>query len=364
MLRKLIFLILSLSVLLVFSCGGKKDNAAVSMEQLQAENGQPVSVRKLETGDFSVFLKYPALINASSESTAYAGLDDVVRTISARVGETVKQNDVIVSFSPDNRILRQAVLANDNARTAYERTGNLFRSNDISRQDFDSVTMQYEMSQTNLKAANDMIYVKAPISGTITQINVRVTENVRPGTALFTVSNSNAFQAKLYVGADEIGRIQVGARAFIDLSRGKDGGQSIDGEKSIEGRITQVSLIMDSQKQAFPVTVVFDSGNRNLVSGINVDVSVETYRNEEALVVTRQELVQTGTGPAVFVVDNPASAVPRLREVAVHTGEEKGLSVEISGGLNAGDTIVSEGAQRLAPDSKIAIVPAILAGVR
>ena len=334
------------------------------MEQLQAENGQPVSVRKLETEDFSVFLKYPALINASSESTAYAGLDDVVRTISARVGETVKQNDIIVSFSADNRILRQAVLANDNARTAYERTGNLFKSNDISRQDFDTVSMQYEISQTNLKAANDMIYVKAPISGTITQINVRVTENVRPGTVLFTVSNSNAFQAKLYVGADEIERIQVGARAFIDLSRGKDGGQSIEGEKSIEGRITQVSLIMDSQKQAFPVTVVFDSGNRSLVSGMNVDVSVETYRNEKALVVSRQELVQTETGPAVFVVDNPASSSPQLREVAVRTGEEKGLSVEISGGLNEGDAIVSEGAQRLAAGSKIAIVPAILAGVR
>jgi len=323
------------------------------MEQLHAENGQPVSVRELTPEDFSVYLKYPALINASSESTAYATLNDVVRSISVQVGATVKQGDVIISFSPDNQILQQAALAHENARTAFERMSFLFRSNDISRQDFDTVRMQYEISQTNLKAANDMVYVKAPISGTITQINVRITENVRPGTSLFTVSNSNAFEARLYVGVEEIERIQVGARAFINLGRGKQEGQTI------EGRITQVSLIMDSQKQAFPVTVFFNGGNHRLVSGMNVDIAVEVYRSEKAIVLYRQELIQTETGPVAFVVEND-----KLRQIAVQTGEEKGMRVEIIGGLNEGEYIVSEGVQSINAESKINIVPAILASVR
>jgi RND family efflux transporter MFP subunit len=348
MLRKMISAVFSLSVFLTISCGGNKDNAAASMEQLHAENGQPISVRKLETEDFSVFLKFPALIHASSESIAYAGLDDVVRTISAKVGDTVRQGETIVSFSSDNRILQQAALAHENARTAFERSSFLFRSNDISRQDFDAVRMQFDISTTNLKAANDMVYVKAPISGRITQINVRVTENVRPGTALFTVSNSNGFEAMLYVGVDEIEKIQAGARAFIDLSRGKT-------ENQIEGRITQVSLTMDSQKQSFPVTAVFGGENRRLVSGMNVDISVETYRDEKAIVLSRQELIQTETGPAAFVVEEN-----KLRQIAVQTGEEKGLRLEITGGLNEGDFIVSEGVHRINAQSMINIVPAIL----
>ena len=353
MLRKTTYSILILSVFLAFSCGGNKDNTAASMEQLHAENGQPVSVRKLETEDFSVYLKYPALIQASSESTAYAGLDDVVRTISARVGDTVRQGAIVVSFSADNRILQQATLAHENARSAYNRTNALFRSNDVSRQDFDAVRMQYEISTSNLNAANDMVYVKAPISGTITQINVRVTENVRPGTPLFTVSNSNAFEARLYVGADEIERIQNGARAFIDLSHGRQENQII------EGRITQVSLNMDSQRQSFPVTVFFDGGNRRLVSGMNVDIAVETYRNEKAIVLSQRELIQTETGPAVFVVDENTSAIQRARQVAVQTGEERGLRVEIIGGLNEGDIMVSEGVHQINGETPLKIVPAI-----
>ena len=366
MLKKAACAVLFLSVFMVLSCSGNKEKAAVSMEQLHAENGQPVSIRELEAEDFSVYLKYPALINASSESTAYAILSDVVRSISVRVGDTVRQGDVIVSFSHDNQVLQQASLAHANARTAYERMSALFRTNDISRQDYDAVRMQYEMSQTNLKAANDMIYVTAPISGTITQINVRVTENVRPGMPLFTVSNSNAFEARLHVGAEEIERIQVGARAFIDLGRGKQAGQTV------EGRITQVSLAMDSQKQAFPVTVFFNGGNHRLVSGMNVDIAVEIYRSEKAIVLFRQELIQTETGPAAFVVENnptlmpptafmPPAPTPRLRQIAVQTGEEKGMRVEIISGLNEGEYIVSEGAQKINAESKINIVPAILA---
>jgi len=355
MLRKTMYAVFLLLAFLAISCGGatggKKENAA-SMEQLHAENGQPVSVRKLEPEDFSVFLKYPALIQASSESAAYASLSDVVRTISARVGETVRQGDIIVSFSADNQILQQAALSHENARNAYNRTNALFRSNDVSRQDFDSVRMQYEISAANLKAANDMVYVKAPISGTLTQLNVRVTENVRPGTPLFTISNSNAFEAKLYVGADEIEKIKVGARAFIDLNRGSQKDQII------EGRITQVSLIMDSQRQSFPVTVFFVGGNHRLVSGMNVDISVESYRNEKAIVLARRELVQTETGPAVFIIDD--QTVPKARRVAVQTGEEKGLRLEISGGLSEGDIIVSEGVNQINETTKLNIVPSVL----
>ena len=367
------YLILSFLVFLLFSCGGKKVNNAESMEQLYSKNGHPVSLRQLTYEDFSVYLKYPALINASSESTAYAGLNDVVRTISVKVGDTVRQNDVIVSFSADNMTLKQAALAHENARTAHERLSALFRSNDISRQDYDIARMQYELSQTNLKAANDMVYVKAPISGTITQINVRATQNAYPGMPLFTVSNSNAFEARLYVGAEEIERVQVGARAFIDLSRGNSRRDSSESRfpsstqesQTVEGRITQVSLAMDSQKQAFPVTVVFNGGDRRLVSGMNVNVAVEVYRSEKAIVLSRQEIIQTETGPAVFIVENEvASAVPQIRQVPVKTGMGNGMRLEVLGGLNEGELLISEGAQQINAESKINIVPAILAHLR
>ncbi len=349
MIKKTVLLVIGTICMLlsILSCGGKKEEglAAASMEQLHAENGKPVSVRQLVTEDFSVYLKYPTVVYASSESTAYAVLNDVVRTIAVKVGDTVRQDDVIVSFSADNQTLNQASLAFEGAKTSFDRASALFRNNDIPRRDFDMAKMQYDIAAANLKAANDMVYVKAPITGIVTQINVRATENVRPGAALFTVSGRNGYEARFYVGADEIGRIHTGARAFIN-----------DPAENIEGRVTQVSLTMDSQKQAFPVTAFFDTNNRALVSGIGVDISVETYRNEKAIVLSRRELIQNDTGSWAFVAEGNS-----VRQVAVRTGEERGLRLEITNGLNAGDMLVNEGVQYVSAETKINIVPALLA---
>ena len=306
MLKRTVYFVISLSAFLALSCAGTKEpgEAAVSMEQLYAGNGQPVSVRRLQAEDFSVYLKYPTVVYAASESTAYAGLSDVVRSIFVKVGDTVRQDDTIVSFSQDNQSLRQAALTHENALAAFNRSSALFKNNDISRQDYDSVRTQYEIAAVNLKAANDTVYVKAPISGTITQINVHATENVRPGTPLFTVSGRNGYEARFYVSAAEIDRIQTGARAFID-----------DPSQNIEGRITQISLTMDSQKQAFPVTAFFETSSNKLVSGMGVDLAVETYRNEKAIVLSRQELLETGEGYTAFVAVQDIA-----RPVAVKVG--------------------------------------------
>ncbi|GHU64467.1 hypothetical protein FACS189447_01330 [Spirochaetia bacterium] len=357
MLRRSVFVVFALAVFFAISaisCAGNKETgeAAMSMEQLYAENGSPVSVRKLEAEDFSVYLKYPTVIYASSESTAYAGLSDVVRTIPKKVGDKVARDEIIVSFSAENQQLQQAQLSYENALAAFNRSSALFKNNDISRQEFETVKMRYEAARATLRAANDMVYVKAPIAGTITQINVHPTENVRSGVSLFTVSGQNGFEARFYVGIGEIDRIMTGARVFID---------SAASAPKIEGRVTQVSLIMDSQKQAFPVTAFFDTDSSKLISGMGVDLAVETYRNEKAIVVSRRELMKTDTGYTAFIAVEDAEHGEShqgglAKPVPVKIGQEQGLRYEIAGGLEEGDILISVGMQRLTPETALNIV--------
>jgi multidrug efflux pump subunit AcrA (membrane-fusion protein) len=143
------------------------------------------------------------------------------------------------------------------------------------------------------------------------------------------------------VGIDEIDRIAAGARVYIN-----------DPAQKIEGRVTQVSLIMDSQKQAFPVSAFFDGENRRLVSGMGVDIAVETYRNEKAIVLSRKELLQTAGTYTAFVTDGNTP-----RPVTVQVGQERGLSFEITGGLYEGDMLICDGLDRLSTDTKLNVTP-------
>ena len=326
----------------VVSCAGKAEAGtdlpqALSMETLYAENGYPVSVRTLRAEEFSVYLKYPTVLQAQSESTAYASISDVVRKINVKVGDRVKRDQVILSFSPDNQTFEQARLSYENARRTYDRSRALFNAADISRQEFDASRTQYEIARASFQAASDMINVKSPIAGTLTRLDVHVTENVRPGTPLFTVAGASGFETRFYVGADEIDLITTGARVYVG-----------NPEQGIEGRVGQISLMMDSAKQAFPVSAYFDVNgvnsvhSRNLVSGMGIDVAVETYRNDKALVLSRGELVKSGETYTAFVEYNGSA-----RQVAVELGETNGLRYEITGGLSEGDLLIYEGQHRL-----------------
>jgi len=349
MFRKLICAALAAAVgAALTGCGKKTDGAgAVSIETLYAEQGMPVTVRTLGPEDFSVYSKYATVLHAESESTVYASVGDIVRSVNAHVGDTVKRDQVVVSFSSDNKTLQQAGLNFESAASAWERSRALYNNKDISRQDYDTVRTQYELARTNLDAARDAVFVKAPIAGKITNLSVNATLNVRPGDPLFTVSGEGGYKGRFYVGADEIEKVRGGARVFID---GMDA--------SIEGRVTQVSLLMDAVQQAFTAAVSFDSNDRRLVNGLGVDINVEVYHHQNAIVVSRTELLETERGFTAFVAEGDCA-----RAVPVETGAERDLLLEITSGLKAGDTLICDGLRHLADGTKILATVAVAQAV-
>jgi membrane fusion protein, multidrug efflux system len=313
-----------------------------SMEQIQKEEGIPVRTSELRKAVFSAYLKYPATLRARSESTASSMLSDVVREVHFNVGDYVEKDRVVVSFSRDNSAYIQAKASFDNAAASYERNKTLFESKGIAQQTIDNVKTQYEIARSAYASARDSIDVRAPISGYLTRLNVQTTDNVRKDDPLFTVSNLADIEARIWVSPSEIAFVRQNQRAVLDWNG-----------KPMTGKVKQISLIMDSQKKASLVTVSFSNQGTTLTSGMSADVSIETYRNPEALVVDRKTMTKDPGGYAAFVaVDGHAEK----RQLTL--GREQGFQVEVLKGLNAGEALITEGAQTVSDGSKIRIIPA------
>ncbi|MCL1817496.1 MAG: efflux RND transporter periplasmic adaptor subunit [Spirochaetaceae bacterium] len=330
-----------LAVFAISACSKKTDEMK-SMEQIHQEEGLPVVIREMQPSSFTTFLKYPAAFMARSESTAKAGISDVVRSIHRRLGETVQKDEVVIRLSQDNPGYQQARASFANAEATYKRTQSLFADNGVSQQNLDNARTQYEVARANLKAMDDAINVKAPISGFITRLDVRVTENVQSGAVLFTVSNLETVEARIWVSAKDIGHITDGI--------------SVEAEwlgQNIRGKVSQVNMIMDTEKKAFLVMAEFRNTGRLLTSGMNLDVALETYRNDNALYVHRKELVTESGQPCVYVFEND-TAVRR----PVMPGKTQGLLVEIIQGLNPGELLVSGGSQMVRHGARVyAVAP-------
>jgi RND family efflux transporter MFP subunit len=261
-----------MAALILSACSKKTSGDQKSMEQIHQEEGLPVVTREMRPSAFTTFLKYPAALMARSESTAKAGLSDVVRTIHAKLGDQVKKDEVIITFSLDNPSFQQAKANYANAEASYKRNQSLFASNGVSKQNLDNAQTQYEVAKANLKAMDDSINVKAPISGIITRLDVRVTENVQSGTVLFTVSNLERVEARIWVSAKDIGFVKDGMPVMTEWL-----GETVTGE------VSQVNMIMDTEKKAFLVLAEFRNTGRLLTIGLNLDATLETYKNDAAL---------------------------------------------------------------------------------
>ena len=336
--KKMLFFSCLAAAGLIFSACSKKTTGDMrSMEQIHREEGIPVVTREMNPGTFTTFLKYPAAFMARSESTATAGIRDVVRTIHVRLGDTVKKDDVIISLSLDNPNYRQAQVNFQNAQATYRRTQSLFSDNAVSQQNLDNARTQYYVAQAAFKAMDDLVNVKAPIDGVVTRLDVRVTENVQSGDMLFTVSNLDTVDARIWVSARDIVQIQPGMPITTEwLGR------------TVRGEVSQVSMIMDTNRRAFLVMAEFQNPQRLLTSGMNLDTTLETHRNNAALFIHRREMITENGRSFVFVLENNTAV---RREIT--TGRSQGLLLEVTAGLSPGEILISEGSQMVEDGSRV-----------
>jgi len=332
------------TIALLAGCGSKTAGTTEfeSMDQIQRDKGVPVVVREIKPVSFSTQLKYPATFRARSESTASAGLSEVVRKLYVTVGDTVEKDQIVLAFSQDNPSYMQAKANVENAEASFKRSTSLFETKGISQQPYDNARTQYEVAKANFKALDDMINVKAPVPGVVTRLNVQLTDNVKSGDALFTVSDLDILEAKIWISASEIGKVRTGQTASVEWLG-----------KTLDGLVTQVSMIMDPDRKAFMVLAVFRNPGHFLTSGITADVAIRTYRNDAALVVERREVLREGGKYYAFVAKGDTA---ERRELVVRG--EQGLYLEVSSGLQAGDLLISEGGTLVKQGTKIALVKA------
>ena len=341
--RRLFVLMGGLLVMgVVISGCSSADSEAKSMEQLHMENGVPVRVERIEIKPMVVERTYHAVLTGIQESSANAMVSDRVEKIYFTVGEHINKDDVVLSFPTDNPAAQyyQAKVNVEHAETTLKRMENLYESGGISLHDLDGVRAQYKVAKANWDAVRQSVKVKAPISGILTSIDVRESDNVNPGDVLFTVSQTKKLKAKLWVPESQIIGLTVDTRAAAKWNN-----------LEIPGRVSQVDQSLNSSMQAFGLVVEFDNTENVLISGVNAEITLFMELDNEAIVIARKNLVKENDIYFVYMLENSSA-----RKQAVSIGTQFGTSVEVVKGLHAGDILITEGQTMLDDGKKVKVV--------
>ncbi|HSD64229.1 MAG TPA: efflux RND transporter periplasmic adaptor subunit [Ignavibacteriaceae bacterium] len=335
--------IITVLIIIFFSgCGNKSQEAAKSMEEIQKEEGIPVKVEEVKYKPFHKFISYYSKLTGIKEATKGAMIGGKIEKINARIGDYIKENQVVIQFDIDNPALQydQAKTSYENSKKNYDRLKTLLEAGETSQANFDGAETQYLVNKRNYESLKQMLFIESPFNGRIVDLKVNEGDNVNKDAYLFTVAQTNKMRAKIWVSEKEIGFIKKGMKT-IAVYNGKE----------YPGKITDVSLGIDPARQSFYAESEFDNAGNELMNGVTVEIKVLVYENPKAIIIPRSLMMVDDKGHFLFT-ENNGKAV----KVYAENGRESGIYYEVNKGLRPGDKLIITGVDQLDDGTAVKVI--------
>jgi len=361
-------------------CGGSRE---AQPQAEQAPAGTRVETVRMQTVVDEIQAPGTVIAGATAQVAARA-MGTVVR-VAVREGDMVKRGQLLAQLDERElaarrsaahagsvggaagaeeaaRALDAAQSQAEMAKKTYDRYVFLRSQKSVSQQEFDEAETRQRAAQANLAAARARLEqakagqaqasseaqaaasvasyarITAPFDGRVTRRSVEPGTMITPGTPLFTVEGSGAFQLEATISSEAMGAaagaIRRGTAARVELD-------ALPG-KSLAGKVAELEAGADPGSHTIQARIDLPK-TEGIQSGL---FGRAWFRRGErrALAIPATAVLERGQLRGVFVVDAGGLAQWRV----ITAGPRAGDALEALSGLNEGEQIVvNPGAQDL-----------------
>ncbi|MGB5161649.1 MAG: efflux RND transporter periplasmic adaptor subunit [Thermoanaerobaculia bacterium] len=313
-----------------------------------AKTPVPVEVASVEEGSVSAYTSSTANLVAENEVKVLSEVEGRVLTLRVEEGDWVKNGQVLATLVRDDQAIafKKAQLQETNARAAYDRAKELVERELISREEFDKLSIDYEIAQQELAEAEWALKkttIIAPFSGRITARMTQLGQHVRPGDELFQVTDFDPLVARIYLPERDVLGLEEGQDVQIRLDAAT--------EVYFAGRIRQISPVVDTSTGTVKVTVEATEPPEQVRPGSFVTVNIVRETHSDALLLPREAVLRELQKAHVYVAEDDVA-----EKRAVTLGLEEGELIEVLSGVAAGDRVIVTGQGGLKDGSAVKIL--------
>ncbi len=317
---------------------GQSDTASGSKEKAKL-----VTLTALTPTSFTHYIDLQGDVEAENSSfISPRGTGGVVRQVNVKQGDHVYKGQVLLKL--DDAVQRQQV-ANAQTQVAYakdiyQRRKNLWDQKIGTEVDFINAKNQVDQAETQLKIAQeqlDFTNVYADISGTLNIFSIRVGESFAPGSQTVQIINTDNLKAVVQVPEVYQERVKVGTPVKITFPG--------LGNKQVTGVVRVAGKVINAGNRAFQVEIHIPNDKDIRANQVAV-VKLQDYTASNVLTIPVNTLQTDEKGKYVMVVakDN-GKTVAHKKTVTI--GQSYSDKIEITGGLTAGDQLITDGFQGL-----------------
>ncbi|HYX41931.1 MAG TPA: efflux RND transporter periplasmic adaptor subunit, partial [Pyrinomonadaceae bacterium] len=313
----------------------------------------------------------------AQRNEAVAALNEARASARSVETGTIPQNN-----AQDQKALRDARAAAANARTVYERRLTLYQQGGISKKDLDASQFDLTKAENDLRLAEQTVAlrtaslnpndraqaaarvnqaeqhlssldaqlayatVRAPITGIITDQPLYEGSFVASGTTLVTIADVSQVIVKAPVADTVAAQLKMGDSATVLPT-------DMPGEQ-MTGQVSLISRAVDPTNRTVEIWVTLANGSGQLRANGAAQVTVSANSKADAIVVPASAVTLEATNAdegTVMVVDAESVAHETKVKVGIRTSDK----MEITEGLQGGETVIIEGNYALHDKTKIVI---------
>ena len=334
------FFWLLLAVLLVSSCGQKKEQQTKAPTRVKTLVVSPGLVDNAQT--------YVGIVE-EREATAvsFTGMG-VVKRMLVNEGQTVSRGQLIAEMDDTQarNLLVGAEASMAQANDALERFKMLHDNGSLPEMQWVEIQSKVAQAKSQLEVAKKNLAdcrLTAPVGGIIGKKLVGTGETALPSQAVVNILDISTVKIKVSVPEAEIGGITANTPTSIKV-------EAIDG--SYQGGRIEKGVEADALTHTYDIRINVVNSGRKLLPGMVASVRFVSEGSQaigsKMIPVTA---VQKNADGSLFVwtVDQKKSA----HRTPVAIGQTEGNYVLVSDGLNMGNRIVTEGYQKLSEGTKV-----------
>ena len=277
-------------------------------------------------------------------------------------GQSVKRGQALVRI--DDTSLREALLSAqsavrsakltlDNALRDAEREQRLETAGAVAPRDVEVAQRTLASAQAGMADAQsrltsaqqqvDKALFRAPFDGLVSERPVNAGDVVQPGAAIVSVVNPASMRLEGSVPAEQLSSLKIGTPVIFTVNG--------YGAQTFTGRIDRINPTADPATRQVRVYVTIPNEKSTLVGGLFADGRVSTESRQGILVPISAVDERGISAVALRIKGGIVERVPVQLGVRDNASEQ----VELRSGVAAGDTLLVNAAQGLAPGTKVRI---------
>lgn len=320
---------------------------------------RPVRYQRVSMGTLGGTRTFVGVARAGTEADLSFRVPGTVESVDVALGERVVEGQVLASLDAVDLELQVqeaeaglalASAAVRKAEADYDRSRALYENNNASRSELDAARAGAESARSQVDAATKRLelarqqlgysVLRAPVEGAIAFKDLEVNENVEAGTAVFMLSSGSLAEVEFAVPEIMISELAEDMPVVVrfDAFPGRE----------FKAAILEVGVAVTGSSATFEAVARLQEETPNVRSGMAAEVITQTQGNprQSVLTVPWVAVGEDRDGRFVFVVEPQGEGVGVVRRRSVTVGEV-GKEIEIVGGLEEGELLVTAGTRRL-----------------